>query len=1596
MQTLRKKTSPLKYKNETTRFLGDGVSFKAKLIGILEVSEARGDRMCQEALSDLKMAIRAAGEHKQRITVNIAIDGLRLRDEKTGDCLYHHPVHKISFIAQDMTDSRAFGYIFGSPDTGHRFFGIKTDKAASQVVIAMRDLFQVVFALKKKEIELAKQHLEKNYLPTSPVFSDSSTAASKPTEKSKSEHKASSSISGSKNSGTAVADLVDLELELNSLQQGLNQMERITPSDPFGSKDDPFGDSFISYPINKLILPPPPSSSRERSSRTSDSGSVLSTKTPPNTAASIDSGTDSLLSAKTKTEFSFSHDFNSSHEEQNSGHWFTPTFGSNQFEESNSLRPTETVTDENHEAKKQEIMSQFDVFTELDPLELKNPPKKALNELVSSTTSSATQDLFNINFNQTASSKTTSAPSQTIYSNTTNVFSADPFGEDPFVKEDPFAETDFSKQDPFETEFVTQRAARDLHSMFQNNLSKSPKTVGLESSGTLGTSPKSAQFIKTNTFDVQFDDSLSKTQEQSVEVSSESENVPEPPPRHAVTLGEVQPPPLPPKKQGDIVLKPPPRPPHTEENRYDYIEKFEKEKKSMPEIKNVSDMNPPIPVPQRKSMFESNFTTPPERPKKHNQYSSDEDYLTPISFPENPDSLSVLLPPPQRHTKKEQPASESKQNTSISKDSLNNSLEGLDMTLSQLTLSGLNELAGKLNIPPHKLSNMTLVQLTNYLSTFIKSQSSQRKHDCENVFPTFQADFSANFENISNVSTTQSNADSTYDRYAVFRELQEEIKQTKIDTEPEQIQEEKEQLQQKNSDDSQPSSDKLSVEDKYAALREIVEIEIKQTEQNKDEVNQNIVESEGTLNKDTLNEDQEKSVEDINLANKEHNLHEVPEKDIISKDCIIEYMLESKEPKSKTVTPEKSPTRSPVMKSPVPNAITEIIQSSTRLTSGSLSDVLSGSSPEVDNTGSNSDIPKKNLDPTGESWAIFDQSSSRLESKENLGAAQSEEGISPWSSDSKEFGNKSPTNWKKEPKGGKRWKKNRDVENWWDTSADPEGSYYPAHRRSTDSYEDEYYECYDRPRRRRQGSGNWQHGNQQPGGHSSSSRDVSPWEEEPRRRPEGRVGWGKHPRGHSFDRHREAKQVDSWDDDDEDYEYDEEHRSRGHYFQRHGSKETDRDRHSSGGSRDMENDRWDDYSERRYRRRRESSREPKEPKDRWCCPDWNQEKSGRYGARRSNMPDRRERYGEKYRSSRESQDSPWEDEYSNEVEESHSPHFLPTTKENWKQRPSSASEMDRNTGEIKSRHLLGTGGSDGERDRRYKSARRSRSRDSHFNEPSHRHVSETSSSRVQHRAKPHKPPETEYMEIVSKKETDLGDKKSSLRKKVKESNSLSSEPAVNTFPRKRTARAKFMFDNDFVPSDESPIIREKEDDKFKFDGEYDNAENDVPLSSRSMKGLRQQSLFEKSQMRLEKNFKDRRSESFQESKLSPRYQAKPSSPFEDDFSPSEKADNPVEGNGISSIKEEPDLPEDEEDSFGTKANVTTHPKGRRKILNKNRFSGRTDVNLKKSGSVNIFSTENDPFDDEFFSGNVETGRAQSRDSELRWTEEFEDSDNGRK
>ncbi|CAM4539383.1 unnamed protein product [Leuciscus chuanchicus] len=141
------------------RFKGNGVRYKAKLIGVDDVPEARGDKMSQDSMIKLKgkaVAARSAGKHKQRVWVNISLAGITVTDEKTGAKILEHAVNKISFIARDVTDSRAFGYVCGA-EGQHQFFAIKTAQQAEPLVIDLKDLFQLIFNMKKKEVEGSKK-----------------------------------------------------------------------------------------------------------------------------------------------------------------------------------------------------------------------------------------------------------------------------------------------------------------------------------------------------------------------------------------------------------------------------------------------------------------------------------------------------------------------------------------------------------------------------------------------------------------------------------------------------------------------------------------------------------------------------------------------------------------------------------------------------------------------------------------------------------------------------------------------------------------------------------------------------------------------------------------------------------------------------------------------------------------------------------------------------------------------------------------------------------------------------------------------------------------------------------------------------------------------------------------------------------------------------------------------------------------------------------------------------------------------------------------------------------------------------------------------
>ncbi|XP_051555504.1 DAB adaptor protein 1b isoform X1 [Myxocyprinus asiaticus] len=149
------------------RFRGDGVSYKAKLIGIDDVTAARGDKLCQDSMMKLKgiaTSARSKGNHKQRIFLTVSFGGIKIYDERSGVLQQQHSVHEVSYIAKDTRDHRAFGFVCGKKGN-HKFVAIKTSHSAEPVILDLRDLFTLVYDIKQREESQKKTQKDKHCEP---------------------------------------------------------------------------------------------------------------------------------------------------------------------------------------------------------------------------------------------------------------------------------------------------------------------------------------------------------------------------------------------------------------------------------------------------------------------------------------------------------------------------------------------------------------------------------------------------------------------------------------------------------------------------------------------------------------------------------------------------------------------------------------------------------------------------------------------------------------------------------------------------------------------------------------------------------------------------------------------------------------------------------------------------------------------------------------------------------------------------------------------------------------------------------------------------------------------------------------------------------------------------------------------------------------------------------------------------------------------------------------------------------------------------------------------------------------------------------------
>ncbi|XP_028258994.1 disabled homolog 2-like isoform X2 [Parambassis ranga] len=130
--------------DSASRFQGDGVRYKAKLIGMDPVPDAEGEKMCWDSMMKLKgceAAARKQGKHKPRVWLKISSTGLKIVDERTAAVLFDHDRSRISSLTKDESDPRALAYIYQHEDT-YTLFYIKMANLADPVLADVREVCQ--------------------------------------------------------------------------------------------------------------------------------------------------------------------------------------------------------------------------------------------------------------------------------------------------------------------------------------------------------------------------------------------------------------------------------------------------------------------------------------------------------------------------------------------------------------------------------------------------------------------------------------------------------------------------------------------------------------------------------------------------------------------------------------------------------------------------------------------------------------------------------------------------------------------------------------------------------------------------------------------------------------------------------------------------------------------------------------------------------------------------------------------------------------------------------------------------------------------------------------------------------------------------------------------------------------------------------------------------------------------------------------------------------------------------------------------------------------------------------------------------------------
>lgn len=115
------------WENDAENIKHGGCTFPVKYLGSIEVSESRGTQVCSQAAHQMKMS--STGKKKQRVTLWVTEETLRVTDDDTKCMVVDQVIEKVSFCTPDPHDDKLFSYICRDGTSRrwlcHSFKGIK-------------------------------------------------------------------------------------------------------------------------------------------------------------------------------------------------------------------------------------------------------------------------------------------------------------------------------------------------------------------------------------------------------------------------------------------------------------------------------------------------------------------------------------------------------------------------------------------------------------------------------------------------------------------------------------------------------------------------------------------------------------------------------------------------------------------------------------------------------------------------------------------------------------------------------------------------------------------------------------------------------------------------------------------------------------------------------------------------------------------------------------------------------------------------------------------------------------------------------------------------------------------------------------------------------------------------------------------------------------------------------------------------------------------------------------------------------------------------------------------------------------------------------